>query len=522
MSEQLKSNKISDNKRIAKNSFVLYVRMFISLIVGLYTSRVVLNVLGVSDYGIYGVVAGVVGMMGFLNATMSGATSRFITFELGKGNIKKLADTFSSALIVHSLIAFFVLLVAETIGLWFLNNKLVIPEERLIAANWVYQFSIVSSIATILQVPYNACIISHEKMEVYAYVEILNVILKLIIVYFLQVLAFDKLIMYSFLYLVTSIVVMAIYLIYCFKHFCESRFRFVWDKSIIKALLSFSGWDLYGNFAGVVRQQGVNMVINMFFGPILNAASSIATTVSGVIMQFAGNVVISIKPQIIKCYALENFQETVRLINIGCIINFILLSFLSIPVIVEMHYVLFVWLKTVPDYAEIFCKFSLIFNILANQSLVIITGIHATGKIKKPSIFLGTLYILVIPITYAAFKLGNHFAWLPYLVNVLAVLIGISINAYILHRYLPMFSFKSFIYRLIFKFILPFLVVLSLTSWITTMQEESFARLIITGVISTTSLALLSYFWILPKSIITAITAIVQQLFNKIFNHEND
>ena len=221
----------SNNKRIAKNTIMLYIRMFISMLVGLYTSRVVLATLGVEDYGIYGVVGGVVGMMGFLNASMSGATSRFLTFELGRGDKERLAKTFSSALIVHIAIAIIVFILAETVGLWFLCNKLNIPEGRMEAAHWVYQFSILATMLSITQVPYNATIIAHEKMDVYAYMEILNVTLKLLIVYLLTIGDFDKLKLYAVLTFAVSLIIMMIYRIYCLRHFKESRFHWVWDKT---------------------------------------------------------------------------------------------------------------------------------------------------------------------------------------------------------------------------------------------------------------------------------------------------
>ena len=230
---------MSDNRRIAKNALMLYIRMFLTMIVGLYTSRVVLATLGVEDYGIYGVVGGIVAMMGFLNASMSGATSRFLTFELGRGDKQRLADTFSSALIVHIGIAVVVLLLAESVGLWFLENKLIIPAGRMNAARWVYQCSILSAMLGITQAPYNASIIAHEKMDVYAYVEILNVTLKLLIVYLLVIGHFDKLILYALLTLAVSVVVMLTYRIYCIRHFEESHFHWLWDKTILKPLLSF-------------------------------------------------------------------------------------------------------------------------------------------------------------------------------------------------------------------------------------------------------------------------------------------
>ena len=256
---------LNSNRRIAKNALMLYIRMFISMIVSLYTSRVVLNVLGVEDYGTYGIVGGVVGMLGFLNASMSGATSRFLTFELGRGNMKRLSDTFASALIAHIGIAIIVFVIAETIGLWFLLNKLVIPEGRMTAAHWVYQMSIVSAMIGITQVPYNATIMAHEKMDVYL----------------LTIGNFDKLILYGALVLMVSITIRMIYRIYCIRHFEESHFHWVWDKSIMKPLLGFSGWDLYGNMAFTIRMHGANFIINTFYGVALNAACSVAATVQG-------------------------------------------------------------------------------------------------------------------------------------------------------------------------------------------------------------------------------------------------
>ncbi|MDY5953612.1 MAG: polysaccharide biosynthesis protein, partial [Sodaliphilus sp.] len=282
----------SNNKRIAKNTIMLYIRMFISMVVGLYTSRVVLATLGVEDYGIYGVVGGVVGMMGFLNASMSGATSRFLTFELGKGDKERLAKTFSSALIVHIAIAIIVFILAETVGLWFLCNKLNIPEGRMEAAHWVYQFSILATMLSITQVPYNATIIAHEKMDVYAYMEILNVTLKLLIVYLLCIGNFDKLILYASLMLAVSILIMMVYRIYAIRQFPEAHFHWIWDKTYLRPILSFSGWDLYGNMACTIRQQGSVFLINIFYGVALNAACNIASTMQGILLQFSSNVVL--------------------------------------------------------------------------------------------------------------------------------------------------------------------------------------------------------------------------------------
>ena len=328
----------SSNRRIAKNTVALYLRMFLTMIVGFYTSRVVLNTLGVQDYGIYGVVGGVIAMMGFLNAAMAGATSRFLTFELGRGDSARLARTFSSALIIHMGIALVVMVLGETVGLWFLCNKLVIPPSRMEAAHWVYQLSIMSSMIGITQAPYDASIISHEKMNVYAYVEILNSLLKLAIVYLLVLGHFDKLKLYAVLTLAVSVTIMMIYRVYCLRHFKETRFHWVWDKAILKPMLSFSGWDLYGNACVTARQQGINFLINMFFGVTLNAASSIATTVNGMVQGLVFNVITAFRPQIIKRYAQKKIDEMQDLMEKAIEITIILFGILFVPCFFEMPF----------------------------------------------------------------------------------------------------------------------------------------------------------------------------------------
>ena len=281
---------ISSNKRIAKNTVMLYIRMLLSVVVSLYTSRVVLEVLGVEDYGLYGLVGGVVSMFSFLNSTMAGATSRFLTFEMGKGDESRLKATFSSALIIHIGIALLVLLLSDTVGLWFLNNKLVIPEGRMHAAHWVLQFSVLGMMVSFTQVPYNAAIIAHEKMDVYAYVELLHVFLKLGIVYLLSIGNFDKLILYSFLVMAVNVLIAFVYRIYCIKHYEETKFSPHFDKKISKEIISFSLYNLLGNMGTVVNTQGTSFVINKFFGLIYNAAATVGTTVSSVVTGFSSNI----------------------------------------------------------------------------------------------------------------------------------------------------------------------------------------------------------------------------------------
>ena len=354
MSEKLKQNNSqtnlqeqsetpTSNKRIAKNALMLYIRMFLTMIVGLYTSRVVLATLGVEDYGIFGVVGGVVAMMGFLNASMSGATSRFLTFELGRGNQKRLAEMFSSALIVHIGIALIVFVLAETVGLWFLCNKLVIPEGRMTAAHWVYQCSILSAMLTITQAPYNASIIAHEKMGIYAYIEILNVTLKLLIVYLLVIGDLDKLILYAILHLVVTIIVLLTYRIYCIRKFEEIKFQWTWDKGIIKSLLSFSTWNIFSNVGWMFQHHGTNFVINFFLGVAMNAAVSIGLTVANTINNFASNVMTAFRPQIIKFWAIGQKDDMQRLTVLALKVICSIYCFVAIPCFVEIDNVLKLW-----------------------------------------------------------------------------------------------------------------------------------------------------------------------------------
>lgn len=398
---------ISNNKRIAKNTLMLYIRMLLSVVVSLYTSRVVLEVLGVEDYGIYGVVGGVVAMFSFLNSTMAGATSRFLTYEMGLGDENRLKATFSSSLIIHIAIALIVLVLSETIGLWFLNNKLIIPENRMYAAHWVFQFSVLGMMVGFTQVPYNAAIIAHEKMDVYAYVELLNVFLKLGIVYLLSIGNFDKLILYALLVLVVSVIIAVIYRVYCVRRYKETRFSFIWDKGILAPMFVFSGWEMLAHLGYTFRTQGVIFVLNMSFGVVINAVTSIATTVQNTLSSFSNNVLIAIKPQIIKRYALGNVHEMLTLVMTGIRFNLLIQLIITLPIIFSMDFILTVWLKNPPEGCVSFCQVMLCSNILSSISQIIYSGIQATGKLKFTSICRNIIYIATPICIYIAFSYSS-------------------------------------------------------------------------------------------------------------------
>lgn len=429
-----------ENKRIVKNTIALYVRMIVSVIVGLYTSRLILQALGAENYGIYTLVAGVVMMFSFLNAAMSGATSRFITFELGANNEEKLKLTFSSCLVAHLLIAGAVLVLSETIGLWFVNNKLVIPEERMAAANIVYQCSVVSMLVGILKVPFSAEVIAHEKMGTFAYIELLLVFLKLALVLALFIMNGDKLILYAFLLLATEIITFAIYISYDTRHFIECKLRLRWNKDILKPMLSFSLWNVLNEIGFVVRVQGSNIVINRFFGVILNAATGIASTVQGVLSGFSSTVVMAFRPQVIKSYSVEDIKNMERLMGACIRISLSLLWLITIPIFAYMDLVLDVWLKDVPEYSSQFCRLSLLINVIATYITIITIGIHATGKLKWMCIITNICYLCIPLIQFVLFKIYQGEPAVAFVIVLLTmILVGIS-DTVILKKQISQFN----------------------------------------------------------------------------------
>ena len=489
---------ISNNKRIAKNALMLYIRMFLTMIVGLYTSRVVLSTLGVEDYGIYGVVGGVVAMMGFLNASMSGATSRFLTFELGRGELKRVSDTFSSALIIHLGLAAVVFVIAETIGLWFLCNKLVIPEGRMTAAHWVYQCSILSAMIGFTQAPYNASIIAHEKMDVYAYVEILNVTLKLLIVYLLVIGHFDKLILYAILHLAVTVLVRMVYRLYCIHRFPETHFHWVWDKSILKPMLSFSGWNLYGNFCVMVRQQGTNFLINIFFGVAFNAASSVATTLQGIIKSFTYNTTAAFRPQIIKSYSVGKYNDMQRLLKVSFSMAIFLSLLISLPLYLEMNYLMKFWLGKPPAMASTFAELLVISAIFAMMTLIFTIGIEATGYNRQLNVYTGTIYMLTIPVMYILFKLGCGVQFAYYCIIGANALIFTS-NMLILKHLVPQIKIKAMIW-ILFKSVISAAIAVAPALYLKSVFDESFLRLAITTIVVEILFISISYRIILEEA----------------------
>lgn len=408
-------------KRMAKNAGMLYFRMLLTMGVALYTSRVILQTLGVEDFGIYNVVAGFVTMLGFLHGAMSSATQRFLAFELGQSGEKDVRGIFSMSMNIHILIAFVVLLIGETVGLWFLRTQMTIPVDRMFAAEWVFHLSLLSFMITIISVPYNALIIAHEQMGIFAAVSILDVTLKLLIVFMLIWFRIDKLILYGLLSFAVVFIIFMVYRSYCKVKFTESKFRFYWNRRLFNTMLSYTGWNLWGNIAFVLSTQGVNVLLNIFFGPTVNAARAIAMQVSGALSSFVQNLQVAINPQIIKSYAAKDMSYMHSLVCYGAKYNFFVLLLLSMPVLINTDIILEVWLGKVPEYASIFVQLIIINILIDCISSPLITSAQATGKIKLYQTLVGGLLLLNLPFAYTILKMGYE----PYAVIYVSITLSI-------------------------------------------------------------------------------------------------
>jgi O-antigen/teichoic acid export membrane protein len=388
------------SKRIAKNTSMLYIRMLLTMAVSLYTSRVVLDTLGVVDFGVYNVVGGIVMMFSFINSAMSSATQRFLSFELGKGDNIQFNRVFSMSVNIHLLIAGIVFILAETLGLWFLNAKLVIPADRMVASNWVYQFSIFAIILSIVSVPYNAVIVAYERMNVYAYISVIEVVLRLMIVFALVWIGFDKLKLYAVLVFCVTTFIFFIYRFYHKQNFPDLNYQFYWDKSQYKTLINYAAWNLFGNIASVTMSQGINIMLNLHFGPAVNAARAIAFQVNSAVGSFVTNFQLALNPQIIKAYAAEDLNYMHKLIFQGAKFSFFLFFTISMPIILETEYILKLWLKLVPEYTVIFTQLVIVNVLLDTLSGPLMTAAQATGKIRLYQAVVGFLLLLILPVSW--------------------------------------------------------------------------------------------------------------------------
>lgn len=404
--------------------------MLLLMAVSLYTSRVVLDKLGITDYGIYNVVGGIVSMLGFLTGAMGNAVQRYLSFEIGRGNKIRVNHIFNVSLLAHIIIAITVLIIMEIGGVWYLNTYMNIPIERLDAANWVLQCSILTTMFTIVQVPYNAIIIAKEQMGIYAYISILEVTLKLIVVYLLVIGNFDRLKLYSVLIMVVTIGVLMVYRIYCIKKYDETKFRYVKDMKTLKEMTYFAGWNMLGELAWVFTGQGVNIILNLFFGPAVNAARGLADQVNGAVSRFVNNFQTAVNPQLIKSYATNQLDDMKKLLYRSIRFSYYLLLILSMPLILNMDFILHIWLKDVPEYATGFCQLVLICSLVSSISNLLAQVARAYGKIRKYQIYISAFLFLNFPISYLALKTGAS-PLITMVINIFIQIILLFVRLYI-------------------------------------------------------------------------------------------
>lgn len=508
------SETLNNNKKILKNTFFLYIRMFFVLLVSLYTSRVVLNVLGVSDYGVYNVVAGFVLLFGFLNATLSASMQRFYNFEGGTKGDNGYRDVYSTGFWIHVILAFFVFIVLESFGLWYINNVMVIENNRLVAANYLFQFSTLSMVLVILQVPYLSAILAKEHMNYYALVSIIDALLKLIIVIALPFFSYDKLVIYGSLSLLIALADFGMYYFYSKINFAFIKLNKTINKKIFKDLLSFSGWNLIGTFAFLLRGQGLNLLLNGFFNTIVNAARGIAFQVNNAINGFTGNIATAFRPQIVQSYAQEEFNRTSSLMFVESKLCYSLILVLIIPVILEIDYIFHLWLgETVPPQSNIFSSLVLIDLLFSSLNQPITQVAFATGKIKKFQIGNSIVNLLLLPVCFFFLRMGFQPVSV-FLLTIIFTFFNQIVCVYLLHQIFN-FSYMDYLRKIILpcivvSFLLPiFPLILRLN------MDSSFLRLLMVCTTDVLMALILVYFVMLDKREKTAITNFISYRFKR-------
>lgn len=434
-----------NNKRIVKNTVYLYIRMLVIMLISFITTRVVLDKLGASDYGLNTLVGGFVSLFAVLNNILSTGTRRFLSLYLGKGDEERLKLTFSTAFVIHVVIALIIVIALETLGIWFLNSNLNIPDNRMTAANWVFQFAVISTFFSVVQTPYMAAVTSHEKFNIYAAMSIYDVIAKFSVLYILWVIPGDKLIIYSALQLLIVILGFVIYRIYCGLKFSECKWSVKTDKQLLKEMLSFSGWGTFGHIITVINSQGMSIILNIFFNTVMNAARGLANTVNTTIAQFIGGFLTAAQPQLVKYYAAGDMQRFERLIFNVTQYTLFIMAIIAVPALLEVDYVIGLWLgDNVPEYTCSFVKITLICGVIYRSNSMVENGLMAIGRVKELNVYSIPVYLLSLPLVYIVLKLG----WGPkaaYWVGSIAPLLSFGINVILLSKYTEFSGRKYFV-----------------------------------------------------------------------------
>lgn len=508
---------VSNNKTIAKNTLALYFRMGITMLVGLFTSRVILQVLGVTDMGINATVGGVVAFAGFLNSALSNGTSRFLTVALGKGDREELKSTFSTCFWVHFGLALIIVLLVETIGLWFLYNKLIIPADRMDAAVWVFHLSVISMVVSMTQVPYGACLIAHERMDMYAYTSLVDVFLKLIIVYALTLFDVDKLKLYSTLFFCTSMGMLLFYRWFCATRFEECRINFSFDKRIFKPILLFSGWQLFANISISLNSNGILMLLNMFFAPAVVAARTISLQVNTYATQFMTNFRTAANPQIIKKYAAGDYEGSKHLLLESTKYCYYMMLMLSLPIYLLSYQLLYLWLGQVPEYCDIFLKLVVIQSLFQVFDTGLYTALYANGNIKWNALTSPTIGFLAFPMVYVLFRLGYSPVALSWVFIVVYAILGciqkplilIKICGYKFRDFIPLYW--SCLKVTIISSVIPFMF----DYWIKRLTENQYIVFLSVAIVSVLSVCVSSWFLGIDNSIRTKILELARKKLKK-------
>ena len=506
-----------NNKRLAQNTLLLYFRMLITMLISLYTSRVILDVLGITDFGIYNVVGGTVAMFGIISGALSTAISRFLNIEMGKSNDPhKLSCILSSAVNIHIILAVIIILLAESFIPWFINNKMTIPPERVFAANCVFHCSIITFAINLISIPYNACIIAHENMKIYAYISIFEAVSKLLIAYILLLKTnIDILVLYGILMLIISLIIRLIYQLYCKKHYAESKYKLYFNWNLTKQIFSFTSWNIIGSSSVILSDQGVNILLNIFCSPIINAARGIAIQVNTAVNSFSQNFMVALNPQIIKSYGCKDLNSYKNLIINGSRFSVCLLSLLSLPILLETDYILNLWLKETPEHTANFIRLTLLFGISEAFSSTFTTGLLATGNIKKLQLLIGGCRLLNFPLSY----IGLYLFKLPELTLFIAIILSqatLLVRLKLLKNIINVSIYEYYI-SVVIKQFLSLLGVFIITYFIINIFNESFGRFLLTVLISITLYIITIYYIICNKNEINLIKSIIK---NKIKKHE--
>lgn len=500
----------ANNKRIAKNTILLSIRMVFVLLLGLYTTRVTLKALGVDDFGIYNVVCGFVSMFTFLNTSMSNGIQRFFNFELGKNGIDGARKVYVTSLVVQVLLLIVIVLLTETFGLWYLHNKMVIPPERFVAAQWIFQFSILSFILIIMQVPYNASIMAHEHMNFYAFIGILDAILKLVIVLLIPYADVDRLVLYGFLLAMISLLNFVLAFVYSRTHFEEIRIRPLFNKGLFKSMLSFSGWNIFGSFSGMMREQGLNMILNIFFGPVVNAARGVAYQISSGLQGFVANISTAIRPQMVQSYAQGNTTRTINLMFSLSKVSISVLYIIAYPILLEIDYVLNLWLGgDVPDYTSSFVVIVVLIAFLNNMNSAVSGVVHATGKMRNYQVITSLITLLSLPVAYYMLELGyspNSVFWVSFFFTLVMQFVSLLIL-----RTLVPFSLANYVRKVLIPFVFAVLISFALPLLPYYICQEGLLRFGLVTLVAVLSSSVSFYFVGLDKREKGLINSILQK-----------